>query len=69
MGSLSIVLGGLGVAGVTYALRQWIRVLWTLRSRTDLADRMFYVFIPSIGNLLVVISAVTLFVRWPLSVS
>ena len=28
----------------------------------DLADRMFYAFIPSIGNLLVVISAITMFV-------
>jgi len=33
----------------------------------DRADRMFYAFIPSIGNLLVVISAITMFVRWPLS--
>ena len=65
--SLSIVLGCLRVAGVANALRQWIRVFWTLRSRIDLADRMFYVFIPTIGNLLVVISAVTLFVHWPLS--
>ena len=52
---------------VTYALRQWIRVFWTLRSRIDVAARMFYVFIPTTGNLLVVTSAVTLFVHWPLS--
>jgi hypothetical protein len=28
---------------------------------------MFYVFIPTIGSVLVVISAVALFVHWPLS--
>jgi hypothetical protein len=63
--SLGIVLGRLRVAGVVYALRQWIRVFSTLRYRIDLADPMFYVFVPTIGNLLVVISAVTLFVHWP----
>jgi hypothetical protein len=65
--SLSIGLACLGVTGVAYALRQWIRVFWTLRSRIDLTDRMFYVFIPTIGSVLVVISAVALFVHWPLS--
>jgi hypothetical protein len=42
-------------------------VFWILRSRIDLADRMFYVFIPSLGYLLVVASAVTLFAHWPSS--
>ncbi|HXW28020.1 MAG TPA: hypothetical protein VEK55_01550 [Xanthobacteraceae bacterium] len=65
--SLSMALGGLGAAGVVYSIRQWIRVFWTLRSRIDLADRMFYVFIPSLGYLLVVVSAVALFEHWPLS--
>jgi hypothetical protein len=59
--SLSIALGGLGVAGVAYSIRQWIRVFWTLRSRIDLADRMFYVFVPTLGYLLVAASAITLF--------
>jgi hypothetical protein len=58
--SLSIGLGGLGVAGVAYSIRQWIRVFWTLHSRIDLADRLFYIFIPSFGYLLVAVSAVTL---------
>ena len=65
--SLSIALGGLGVAGVAYSIRQWIRVFWTLRSRIDLADRMFYVFIPTLGYLLVAASAITLFERSPSS--
>ena len=64
---LSMALGGLGLAGVAYSIRQWIRVFWTLRSRIGLADRMFYVFIPSLGYLLVVVSAVTLFEHRPLS--
>jgi hypothetical protein len=42
-----------------YAL--WVRVFWTLNSRIDLADRMFYFFNPDLGNLLVVIYAVMLF--------
>lgn len=62
--SLSIALGGLGVAGIAYSMRQWIRVFWTLRSRIDLADRMFYVFIPTLGYLLVAASAITLFEHW-----
>jgi len=65
--SLSLALGGLGAAGVVYSIRQWIRVFWTPRSRIDLADRMFYVFIPSLGYLLAVVSAVALFAHWPLS--
>lgn len=65
--SLRIVLGCLGVAGVVYALRQWIRIFWKVCSRIDLTARLFYVFIPTMGNLLVVISAVTLLVHWPLS--
>jgi hypothetical protein len=65
--SLSMGLGGLGVVGVAYSIRQCIRVFWTLHSRIDLADRMFYIFIPSLGYLLVVVSAVTLFEHRPLS--
>jgi hypothetical protein len=65
--SLSMALGGLGVAGVAYSIRQWIRVFWTLRSRIDLADRMFYVFIPSLGYLLVAAAAIALFEHWLLS--
>jgi len=65
--SLSVALGGFGVVGLAYSIRQWIRVLWTLRSQIDLADRMFYVFIPSLGYLLVIVSAVTLFEHRPLS--
>jgi hypothetical protein len=65
--SLSMALGGLGVAGVAYSIRQWIRVFWTLRSRIDLADRMFYVFIPSLGYLLVAAAPIALFEHWLLS--
>jgi hypothetical protein len=65
--SLSMALGGLGAAGVAYSIRQWMRVFWTLRSRIDLADGMFYVFIPSLGYLLVAVSAITLFEHWLLS--
>jgi hypothetical protein len=50
-----------------FHMAQWIRVFWTLGSPIDLTDRIFYVFVPPLGNLLVVISAVTLFVHWPLS--
>jgi hypothetical protein len=65
--SLSITLGGLGVTGVAYSLRQWIRVFFTLRSRINLADHIFYVFVPGLGYLLVVVSGVTLFAHRPLS--
>jgi len=56
--SLSIALGSLGVAGVASSARQWIRI-----SAHRISDRMSYVFIPSLDNLLIVTSAVTLFVR------
>jgi hypothetical protein len=36
-------------------------VFFTLRSRINPADRLFYVFVPGLGYLLVVVSAVTLF--------
>jgi hypothetical protein len=65
--SLGMGLSGLGVAGAAYSMRQWIRVFWMLRSQIDLADRMFYVFIPSLGYLLVIVSAVTLITYRPLS--
>ena len=59
--SLSMAVGGLGIAGIAYSIRQWIRVFLTLRSRIDWADRMFYVFIPGLGYALVLVSAVALF--------
>jgi len=65
--SLSVVLGCLGVAGLAYCTRQWTRVFSTLRSRIDLSDRIFYVFIPSVGYLLFVVSAGTLLLQWPFS--
>jgi len=65
--SLSMTVGGLGVTGVAYSLRQWIRVFFTLRSRINLADRIFYVFVPGLGYLLVVVSAITLFAHRSLS--
>jgi len=61
-----MTLGGLGVTGVAYSLRQWIRVFFTLRSRINPADRIFYVFVPGLGYLLVVVSAVALFAHRPL---
>jgi hypothetical protein len=61
------VLGCIGVTALAYSIRQWIRVFWTLRSRIDLADRMFHVFIPCVSYLLIVVSAVTLLAHWPLS--
>jgi hypothetical protein len=65
--SLSMTLGGLGVTGVGYSLRQWIRMFFTLRSRINLADHIFYVFVPGLGYLLVLISAITLFAHRRLS--
>lgn len=65
--SLSMVLGWLGVIGLAYSMRQWVRVFSTLGSQIDLADRMFYVFIPSIGYLVVIASAGTLLAYRPLS--
>jgi hypothetical protein len=65
--SLSMTLGGLGVTRIAYSLRQCIRVFFTLRSRIDLADRIFYVFVPGLGYLLVVVSAGALFAHRPLS--
>lgn len=56
--SLSTVLCCLGAAGLVYSIRQWIRVFWTLRSKSDLADRIFYVFIPNVGYFLVICSRI-----------
>jgi hypothetical protein len=65
--SLSMTLGGLGIIGIAYSLRHWVRALFTLRCRIDLADRVFYVLVPGLGYLLVVVFTVTLFEHQPLS--
>jgi hypothetical protein len=58
-----LLVGGSGLAGLTYSGRIWARIFGRYGSTIDLADRLFYALIPVLGYLAATVSAVGLWMQ------
>jgi len=56
-----------GVAGLIYSARVWMQLFVRRRFDVDIVDRLFYAFLPVVGYLLGLISAVALWTQSPWS--
>lgn len=63
--SLGVVLGAGGLAGTVFCGRLLVELIIRHRFNVDFTDRLFYVLIPLVGYLLVLASAVLIFVAAP----
>ena len=58
-----VLLSVLGLAGFAYSARVWAQLLIRRRFTVDIIDRLFYALIPGVGQLLILLAAVLLFMQ------
>jgi hypothetical protein len=63
--SLAVLLGGAGLAGIVYSARIIVQLVVRRRFEVDMADRLFYAFVPTLGYLLLLAAAAMLLMRLP----
>jgi len=62
--SFAILLAVCGVVGLVHSARVWLQLFVHRTFRVDVVDRLFYALIPVLGYVLVLASAVLLFMQW-----
>jgi hypothetical protein len=62
--SFAILLAVCGVVGLVHSARVWLQLFVRRTFRVDVMDRLFYALIPVLGYVLVLASAVLLFMQW-----
>jgi hypothetical protein len=62
--SFALLLAVCAVVGLVHSARVWLQLFVRGTFKVDVVDRLFYALIPVIGYVLVLVSAVLLFMHW-----